>query len=91
MLPACVLLFEAFGSMCSSGSRFRDSFAACYYAGFERLSGLCFAGFEAFGSAVPRLRFREAQKSVFVDSKGNVKEFTWLGFWPFSARVHDGV
>ena len=46
----------------------------------------CVLLFEAFGSSV-QARFREAHKIVFVDSKGNVKEFFWLGFWPFSARV----
>ena len=38
--------------------------------------------FEAFGSGV-QARFREAHKIVFVDSKGNVKEFFGSSFGRF--------
>ena len=43
----------------------------------------CVLLFEAFGSGVPKARFREAQKIVVVDSKGNVKEFFGSGFGRF--------
>ena len=74
---------RGFRKRCSR-ARFRDSFAACFAVrGFRA----CVLLFEAFGSDVPKARFREAQKIVFVDSKGNVKEFFGSGFGPFSARV----
>ena len=42
-------------------ARFRDSFAACFAVrGFR----VCVLLFEAFGSDVPKARFREAQKIV---------------------------
>ena len=45
---------------------------------------VCVLLFEAFGSDVPKVRFREAQKIVvFVDSKGNVKQFFGSGFGRF--------
>ena len=70
---------RGFRKRCSR-ARFRDSFAACLAVrGFRA----CVLLFEAFGSDVPKARFREAQKIVFVDSKGNVKEFFGSGFGRF--------
>ena len=70
---------RGFRKRCSR-ARFRDSFAACFAVrGFRA----CVLLFEAFGSDVPKARFREAQKIVFVDSKGNVKEFFGSGFGRF--------
>ena len=43
----------------------------------SRLSGAVFQG-----------QISRGPKDVFVDSKGNVKGFFWLGFWPISARVY---
>ena len=70
---------RGFRKRCSR-ARFRDSFAACFAVrGFRA----CVLLFEAFGSDVPKARFREAQKIVLVDSKGNVKEFFGSGFGRF--------
>ena len=70
---------RGFRKRCSR-ARFRDSFAAGFAVrGFRA----CVLLFEAFGSDVPKARFREAQKIVFVDSKGNVKEFFGSGFGRF--------
>ena len=48
----------------------------------SRLSGLCFA-VRGFRKRCSKARFREAQKIVFVNSKGNVKEFFGSGFGRF--------
>ena len=48
----------------------------------SRLSGLCF-GVRGFRKRWSKARFREAQKMVFVDSKGNVKQFFGSGFGRF--------
>ena len=70
---------RGFRKRCSR-ARFRDSFAACFAVrGFRA----CVLLFEAFGSDVPKARFREAEKIVFVDSKGNVKEFFGSGVGRF--------
>ena len=51
---------NGFRKRCSR-ARFRDSFAACFAVrGFR----VCVLLFEAFGSDVPKARFREAQKIV---------------------------
>ena len=48
----------------------------------SRFSGLCFA-VRGFRKRCSKARFREAQKIVFVDSKGNVREFFGSGFGRF--------
>ena len=63
------------------GFLFLFSFAACFVVRGFRACVLLFA---ALGGGVPRLDFaRRGPKDVFVDSKGNVKEFFGSGFGRF--------
>ena len=89
---ACVLVFEAFGSGGPRPDFARpkrlflwspkvtwNSFLARVLAVF----GSCPDGVWDFSHLSVKARFREAQKSVFVDSKGNVKQFFGSGFRRF--------
>ena len=63
------------------GFLFLFSFAACFVVRGFRACVLLFA---ALGGGVPRPDFaRRGPKDVFVDSKGNVKEFFGSGFGRF--------
>ena len=78
--PERVLLFEAFGLVFCCSRLISRQFCSVFCC--SRLSGLCF-GVRGFRRRWSKARFREAQKIVFVDSKGNVKQFFGSGFGRF--------
>ena len=78
--PERVLLFEAFGLVFFCSRLISRQFCSVFCC--SRLSGLCFA-VRGFRRRCSKARFREAQKIVFVDSKGNVKQFFGSGFGRF--------
>ena len=65
------------------------SLLQCYQLVFCIVRGFraCVLLFAAFGSGVPGQISRGPKDCIYVDSKGNVKQFFGSRFWPFSARV----